>query len=83
MLPHISEDLSSSFIEKLEGMLQKYRGETVNFDSRKVRKFKGFKFPRPDNQSKEVMVMMYPYMELADGTEIVHSHLIEDNGKKR
>ena len=48
MLPHISEDLSSSFIEKLEGMLQKYRGETVNFDSRKVRKFKGFKFPRPD-----------------------------------
>ena len=29
------------------------------------------------------MVMMYPYMELADGTEIVHSHLIEDNGKKR
>lgn len=27
--------------------------------------------------------MMYPYMELADGTEIVHSHLIEDNGKKK
>ena len=30
-------------------MLQKYRGETVNFDSRKVRKFKGFEFPRPDD----------------------------------
>ena len=48
MLPNISDDLSSSFIEKLEGMLQRYRSETVNFDSRKVRKFKEFEFPRPD-----------------------------------
>ena len=24
--------------------------------------------------------MMYPYMTLADETEIVHSHLIEENG---
>ena len=48
MLPHISDDLSSGFIEKLEEMLQKYRGETVNFDSKKVRKLKGFEFPRPD-----------------------------------
>ncbi len=24
--------------------------------------------------------MMYPYMILADGTEIVHSHIIEENG---
>ena len=55
MLPHISDDLSSSFIEKLEGMLQKYRGETVNFDSRKVRKFKEFKFPRLDVDVKEVL----------------------------
>ena len=52
MLPHISDDLSSSFIEKLEEMLQKCRGETVNFDSRKVRKFKGFEFPRPDGFKK-------------------------------
>ena len=37
---------------KLEGMLQKYRGETVNFDSRKVRKFKEFKFPRLDIYKK-------------------------------
>lgn len=48
MLPHISVDLSSDFIEKLVEMLQKYRGETVNFDSRKARKLKGFEFPRPD-----------------------------------
>ena len=27
--------------------------------------------------------MMYPYMELADGTEIVHSHLIEADGRKK
>ena len=27
--------------------------------------------------------MMYPYMTLADGTEIVHSHIIEkDNGQQ-
>ncbi len=26
--------------------------------------------------------MMYPYMILADETEIVHSHLIEENGEK-
>lgn len=26
--------------------------------------------------------MMYPYMTLADGTEIVHSHLIEGNKPK-
>lgn len=26
--------------------------------------------------------MMYPYITLADGTEIVHSHLIEKNGEK-
>ena len=49
MLPHISDDLSRSFIEKLEEMLQKYRGETINFDSRKVGKFKGFEFPRLHN----------------------------------
>lgn len=24
--------------------------------------------------------MMYPYMTLSDGTEIVHSHLFEENG---
>jgi len=24
--------------------------------------------------------MMYPYMILGDGTEIVHSHIIEENG---
>ncbi len=28
------------------------------------------------------MEMMYPYMILADETEIVHSHLIEENGEK-
>lgn len=27
--------------------------------------------------------MMYPYMTLADGTQIVHSHLIEENGQKK
>lgn len=27
--------------------------------------------------------MMYPYMTLADGTEIVHSQVIEENGKKK
>ncbi len=27
--------------------------------------------------------MMYPYMTLADETEIVHSQIIEDDGKKR
>ncbi len=27
--------------------------------------------------------MMYPYMTLADETEIVHSHLIEENGRKK
>lgn len=27
--------------------------------------------------------MMYPYMTLADETEIVHSHLIEENGEKK
>lgn len=27
--------------------------------------------------------MMYPYMKLSDETEIVHSHLIEENGQKR
>ena len=27
--------------------------------------------------------MMYPYMILADETEIVHSHIIEENGKKK
>lgn len=27
--------------------------------------------------------MMYPYMKLSDETEIVHSHLIEENGEKR
>ena len=57
MLPHISDDLSSSFIEKLEGMLQKYRGETVNFDSRKVRKFKEFKFPRLDRNTGRCIEM--------------------------
>ena len=27
--------------------------------------------------------MMYPYMTLGDGTEIVHSHLIEENGIRK
>ncbi|SHN86181.1 hypothetical protein [Desulfitobacterium chlororespirans] len=27
--------------------------------------------------------MMYPYMTFADETEIVHSHIIEDNGVQR
>ena len=27
--------------------------------------------------------MMYPYMQLSDDTEIIHSHLIEDHGEKR
>lgn len=27
--------------------------------------------------------MMYPYMKLADETEIVHSHVIEENGKQK
>ncbi len=27
--------------------------------------------------------MMYPYMTLADETEIVHSQIIEENGVKR
>lgn len=27
--------------------------------------------------------MMYPYMVLSDETEIVHSHLIEENGEKK
>ena len=27
--------------------------------------------------------MMYPYMTLFDETEIVHSHLIEDNGVQK
>lgn len=26
---------------------------------------------------------MYPYMTLADGTEIVHSHIIEENDTKK
>ncbi len=28
-------------------------------------------------------IMMYPYMELADGTQIVHSHIIEEGGKQK
>ena len=31
----------------------------------------------------EVIKMMYPYMVLSDETEIVHSHLIEENGEKK
>ena len=27
--------------------------------------------------------MMYPYMTLADGTEIIHSHLIEENDTQK
>ncbi len=27
--------------------------------------------------------MMYPYMTLSDETEIVHSHIIDDDGKKK
>ena len=27
--------------------------------------------------------MMYPYMTLGDGTEIVHSHIINKDGKKK
>jgi len=26
--------------------------------------------------------MMYPYMTLSDGTEIIHSHILEKNGEK-
>ena len=59
MLPHISVDLSSDFIEKLVEMLQKYRGETVNFDSRKARKLKGFEFPRPDKNGMEVIFNVF------------------------
>lgn len=29
------------------------------------------------------MLMMYPYMTLFDGTEIVHSHIIEQDGIKK
>ncbi len=25
---------------------------------------------------------MYPYMELADGTQIVHSHIMKEDGKQ-
>lgn len=28
-------------------------------------------------------IMMYPYMTLADETEIVHSQIIEEDGKKK
>ncbi len=31
---------------------------------------------------EEDKTMMYPYIILADETEIVHSHIIEENGKK-
>lgn len=31
----------------------------------------------------EVNQMMYPYMVLADETEIVHSQIIEDSGKQK
>ncbi len=31
---------------------------------------------------KERCKMMYPYMKLADNTEIVHSHIIEHEGVK-
>ena len=27
--------------------------------------------------------MMYPYMTLQDGTEIVHSHILEENNEKK
>lgn len=27
--------------------------------------------------------MMYPYMTLSDGTEIVHSHLVEEGGERK
>ncbi len=27
--------------------------------------------------------MMYPYMELADGTQIVHSQIIDEDGQKK
>ena len=27
--------------------------------------------------------MMYPYMTLPDETQIVHSHIIEDDGRKK
>jgi len=36
------------------------------------------------NKSRlEVMHMMYPFITFTDGTEVVHSHLIEENGKNR
>jgi len=28
-------------------------------------------------------LMMYPYMKMADGTQIVHSQIIEENGKQK
>ena len=31
----------------------------------------------------EVINMMYPYMTLSDETEVIHSHLIEENGEKK
>ena len=33
-----------------------------------------------DSYAFRRMVMMYAYMTLGDGTEIVHSHLIEEDG---
>lgn len=35
------------------------------------------------NKIKGVFSMMYPYMVLADGTEIVHSQIIEEDGLKQ
>ncbi len=35
------------------------------------------------NRSWEVMNMMYSYMTLADETEIVHSQIIEEDGKQK
>ena len=31
---------------------------------------------------EEVSILMYPYMTLGDGTEIVHSQIIEKDGKR-
>ena len=36
-----------------------------------------------DSHVKEEFTMMYPYMILADDTEIVHSQIIEEEGKQK
>lgn len=40
-------------------------------------------FIKIQNLSWEVFHMMYPYITLADETEITHSHIIEENDVKK